>query len=128
MFDRAAPQIPSFEEERLKMNAEAAKLSEVVPKTKCGECSCVILYKGDMCLFCDAASDILADSLESFGIPGSAAKEVDVDEAEECGCKTDNITMLPTIKICDVTITGLPEEQMVKDAVIRAIMKDCFIE
>lgn len=120
--------MPTIFEERPKMNAEAAKLSGVAPKTKCGECSCVILYKGDMCLFCDAASDILADSLESFGIPSSAAREVDVDEAEQCGCRTDDITMLPTIKICDVTITGLPEEQSVRDAVIRAVMKDCFVE
>jgi hypothetical protein len=110
------------------MNAEAAKLTEVSPKTKCGECSCVILYKGDMCLFCDAAQEILLDSLESFGIPSSAVREVDVDEAEACGCNTDNITMLPTIQICDVRLTGLPEEQTIKDAVIRAVMKDCFAE
>lgn len=108
------------------MKAETAKLSEVLPRTKCGECSCVILYKGDMCLFCDAAHRILADSLERFGIPSTAVREVDVDDAEDCGCNTDSITMLPTIKICDVMLTGLPEEQTVKDAVIRAAMKDCF--
>jgi hypothetical protein len=113
-------------EERLNMNAEAVKLAEISHKTRCGECSCVILYKGDMCLFCDAAAEILVDSLESFGIPGSAALEVDVDDADACGCNTENITMLPTIKICDVMLTGLPEEQTVKDAVIRAVLKDCF--
>ena len=110
------------------MNAEAEKMADVSPKTKCGECSCVILFKGEFCLFCDAASEMLANSLQEFGIPASALREVDVDSAEACGCSTDNITMLPTIKICDVKITGLPEQQSVNDAVIRAIMKDCFVE
>ena len=112
----------------MKMNADAEKLTGISPKTRCGECSCVILFKGEFCLFCDAAQEILANSLQEYGIPISALREVDVDDAVECGCNTDDITMLPTIKICDVKITGLPEEQSVNDAVIRAIMKDCFAE
>jgi hypothetical protein len=110
------------------MNAEADKMSDVSPRTKCGECSCVILFKGEFCLFCDAAQEIIANSLQEFGIPMTALREVDVDSAAECGCNADDIAMLPTIKICDVKITGLPEEQSVNDAMIRAIMKPCFAE
>ncbi|MGQ4912647.1 MAG: hypothetical protein ACP6KW_10800 [Candidatus Thorarchaeota archaeon] len=110
------------------MDAKAEGLSSTAAKTRCGECSCVILYKGDFCLFCDAASEILANSLQEYGVSESALMEVDVDDAEACGCNTDGITMLPTIKICDVKLTGLPEQQSVNDAVIRAIMKDCFVE
>lgn len=110
------------------MKAEAEYVSETRTSTPCGRCSCIIMYKGDLCIFCDAASEILEGALSNYGVPASAIKEVDVESGNDCGCNTDDVSMLPTIKICDAKITGLPDEQMINDAVIRAIMKDCFCE
>ena len=108
--------------------AQANSLTDVHSVTPCGKCSCVILYKSEQCVFCDPAAEILADTLSSFGVPRSAIIEVDVESGDNCGCETDGISMLPTIKVCDAMITGLPDEGMLNDAVIRAVMKDCFCE
>jgi len=110
------------------MKAEIKSMSDVQTTTPCGKCSCVIMYKAEQCVFCDPAAEILEKTLSSFGVPASAIVEVDVESDDDCGCGTDDISMLPTIKICDAMITGLPDEGMLNDAVIRAVMKDCFCE
>ena len=110
------------------MKAEVKSVSDVQTATPCGKCSCVIMYKTEQCVFCDPAAEILEEALSSFGVPASAIIEVDVESDDDCGCGTNDISMLPTIKICDSTITGLPDEGMLNDAVIRAVMKDCFCE
>jgi len=110
------------------MKAEVETVSDVQNATPCGKCSCVIMYKTEQCVFCDPASEILEGALSDFGVPSSAIIEVDVESDDDCGCGTEDVSMLPTIKICDARITGLPDEQTLKDAVLRAIMKDCFCE
>lgn len=110
------------------MKAEVKSMSDVQTTTPCGKCSCIIMYKAEQCLFCDPAAEILEDALSNFGVPASAIVEVDVESDDDCGCGTEDVSMLPTIKICDAKITGLPDEQMLNDAVIRAVMKDCFCE
>jgi hypothetical protein len=111
------------------MKAEAEHMTETqTTTTPCGKCGCIIMYKGELCIFCDAAIEILKSALSNFGVPNSAIRSVDVESDNDCGCSTDDISVLPTIKICDVKLTGLPDEQIVSDAVIRAIMKDCFCE
>lgn len=86
------------------------------------------MYTSEFCVFCDAAEEILVEALTDFGVSKAAIREVDVDDADACGCRTDDVTMLPTIKVCNQHLTGLPEEQSMKDAVMQAIMKDCFCE
>ena len=103
-------------------------MSDTETKTKCGKCSCIIMYTSEFCVFCDAAEEILAEALTDFGVSKAAIREVDVEATDACGCRTDDVTMLPTIKICDKQLTGMPEEQSMKDAVMQAIMKDCFCE
>ncbi|MFW9808522.1 MAG: hypothetical protein ACFFE6_03985 [Candidatus Thorarchaeota archaeon] len=110
------------------MKAEAIPTSSTEMKTPCGRCGCIIFYKGELCIFCEAATEMLADALMGFGVSSSAICEIDVDSEEECGCGTDDIAMLPTIRICDMKLTGLPDEQSMNDAVMRAIMRDCFCE
>jgi len=108
--------------------AQVNSLSNVQTATPCGKCSCVILYKSQTCIFCDPAAEILQETLTSFGVPSTAIVHVDIESNDDCGCGTENISMLPTIKICDSMITGLPDEGMLNDAVIRAVMKDCFCD
>lgn len=108
--------------------AQVNSLSNVQTATPCGKCSCVIMYKSQACVFCDPAAEILEEALSSFGVPSSAIIQVDVEANDDCGCGTEDIAMLPTIKICDSMLTGLPDEGLLRDAVIRAIMKDCFCD
>ncbi len=110
------------------MKAEAIPMSGTETKTECGQCSCIVLYTSKFCVFCDAAEEILGEALSNFGVPKTVIREVDVETEEECGCRTDDVTMLPTIKVCNEQLTGLPDEQSMRDAVMQAIMKDCFCE
>ncbi|MHA1949438.1 MAG: glutaredoxin family protein [Candidatus Thorarchaeota archaeon] len=110
------------------MKAEAIHTSNSESKTACGKCSCITVYTSEFCVFCDAAEEILMEALTNFGVSKTAFREVDVETEPECGCRTDDVTMLPTIKVCDQHILGLPEEQSMKDAVMQAVMKDCFCE
>ena len=103
-------------------------MSGTEAKTACGKCSCIIMYTSEFCVFCDAAEEILIEALTNFGVPKTVIREVDVDTEGECGCRTDDVTMLPTIRVCDQQLTGLPEEQSMQYAVMQAIMKDCFCE
>ncbi len=93
----------------------------------CGKKSCVVLYKGEHCLFCTPADKMLREELQQFRVPESAIREIDVglDDsfADEVG-----IVALPTIEICDEFIVGLPQEGSIRDAIVRAAMKECFCE
>lgn len=110
------------------MKAEAINTSSTEMKTPCGRCGCIIFYKGAFCIFCDAATEMLTNALIGFGVPDSAICEIDVESNDECGCGTEDIAMLPTIRVCDKKLTGLPDQQSMTDAVMQAIMKDCFCE
>ncbi len=103
-------------------------MSDTDTKTACGKCSCIIMYTSEFCVFCEPATEILINALTNFGVSKTVIRQVDVETEDECGCRTDDVTMLPTIKVCDKHLTGLPEEQSMKDAVMQAIMKDCFCE
>jgi len=110
------------------MKAEIESVSDVQTTTPCGRCSCVIMYKGEHCIFCDPAGEMLQQTLSNYQVPSSAVIEVNVESDEDSGCCADDVSMLPTIRICDSLVTGLPDEQSLNDAVLRAIMKDCFCE
>ncbi|MFX0107203.1 MAG: hypothetical protein ACFE7R_02875 [Candidatus Hodarchaeota archaeon] len=111
------------------MTSNAINWSETKTKTPCGRCACIILYKGQYCLFCDAARELLGETVSQFGVTDNVICQVDIDTApfDSCGC-SDDVTQLPTIRICNVVLEGLPDEGQVNDAVIRALMMDCFCE
>ncbi|MHA2119334.1 MAG: hypothetical protein ACW98J_10480 [Candidatus Thorarchaeota archaeon] len=98
-------------------------------KPPCGRCGCIIVYTGKLCLFCEAAKEIIKEAINQYGVSGDVICQIDVDEGEEagCGCE-DTVTSLPTIRICEVVLEGLPDEGQVTDAVLRALMMDCFCD
>lgn len=110
-------------------------MTDVIPISKnsgkppCGRCGCIIVYTGKLCLFCDAAKEIIGETINQYGVSSDVICQIDVDNGEEsgCGCE-DTVTSLPTIRICEVVLEGLPDEGQVNDAVLRALMMDCFCE
>ncbi|NHI83852.1 MAG: hypothetical protein EAX81_06095 [Candidatus Thorarchaeota archaeon] len=106
---------------------KVVEMSNGLGKTPCGRCSCIIVYTGDYCLFCDAAKEMLGEAIAHYGVSDAAICQVDVDSEDGCGCN-DGITRLPTIRICNVKLEGLPDEKEITDAVLRALMMDCFCE
>ena len=92
--------------------------------SQCGRTSCVTFLSGEHCVFCEPAKGMLRDLLSQFDVPFTCVSEIDVENDDIA--QDENILALPTIKICDETIVGLPDEGAVRDAIVRALMNECF--
>ncbi|MHA1959480.1 MAG: hypothetical protein ACW99U_04585 [Candidatus Thorarchaeota archaeon] len=94
--------------------------------TSCGRCGCIIFYTGDDCVLCPPASDILKDTASSLGVSSQSFCEVDVDMDD--GRAIDaSLIAVPSIRICDRQLNGLPDEASIRDALVRAmILQPCF--
>lgn len=97
-------------------------------KTRCGRAGCIVLYKGENCIFCDAALEILNSIVSEFGLPESSVCALD---AEECW---DDLSPgyvgpigLPTIRICQEILIGLPDPDCARGAIMHAALRTCFL-
>ncbi len=91
----------------------------------CGRCSCIVLYTGDDCLFCEASREMLKTALYSLGLGEKLIGEVDIERGCQCGCDV-GIVGLPTIRICNNTLYGIPQEDHLRDTLIRLMTMPCF--
>ncbi len=104
---------------------DSSELAVCMSSGQCGRNSCVTFYGGKHCFFCEPTKGILRDILSQFDVSFACVSEVDVDENDSI-TRDEDILALPTIKICDSTIVGLPDEGTLRDAVVQALMKECF--
>lgn len=109
------------------MSADSQPSASSTLLHSCGRSSCITLYKGENCYFCDIASQMLASTISQYGVSTDVLREVDIDSQDELESDAQ-IVALPTIRICDVILSGLPDEDIINDAVIRVLMKECFSE
>ena len=107
------------------VRTESAQLSIESPKTDCGRCSCIILYSSEKCILCDAALEILYSVISDFGLPTSVIRKVDVFSDDD-GCGLPPPVALPAIRICQELITGLPDLDTARGAVMHAVLNGCF--
>ncbi len=107
------------------MHTDTASDTKCSCSPVCGRKGCVMFYKGNRCLFCKPARDVLDEVIADFGMDFNVVYEVDVEEeseiAEEAG-----VIGLPTIQICDRSILGVPDEGSIRDALLQIAMKTCF--
>ena len=79
----------------------------------------VVLFKSDTCAFCPRAEEVVRETIEDFGSEVFKLKVINVSEnpeaAEEFG-----IFALPTIMIGGVSVTGIPEPEMLMKMVLGA--------
>ena len=83
----------------------------------------VVLLKSDSCAFCPRAEEVVRETIEDFGSDVFTLKVVNVSEnpeaAEEFG-----IFALPTVMIGGMSVTGIPEPDMLMKMVLGArVMK-----
>ncbi len=109
------------------MKADVPTTSSSQIGVPCGKQGCVIFYKGDQCMFCKPASEILEETLTQFGLSKHSVFEIDIGKDEDLA-REAGIIGLPTIEICDEMIMGLPDEGSIRDAIVNAFMRDCFCE
>ncbi|MGY5875512.1 MAG: hypothetical protein RTU30_07185 [Candidatus Thorarchaeota archaeon] len=107
------------------MRLEAIQSCITSTGTSCDKPGCVVFYRGEHCIFCDAAREILNHTLSLYGLSESLVYEVDLDMNEN-SVDLSGIVGLPAIRICDEIITGLPDECAVGTALIRALVTGCF--
>jgi glutaredoxin len=108
------------------VNLEVTHKQSCERQLDCGKSSCIVLYKGDGCVFCDAASEILESVVSEFNIPSDYIEKVDVGVMNDPESRSFNQMGLPAIKICNEIIFGLPDVDMLRSAIVNAILKGCF--
>lgn len=94
-------------------------------KTECGRSSCIILYSSEQCVLCDAALEILYSVISDFGLPTSVIKKVDISNGDD-GCNLPAPVGLPAMRICQEVLTGLPDIDVARGAVMHAVLNGCF--
>jgi len=108
------------------VRAESAHLTIESSRTDCGRHSCIILYSSENCFLCDAALKILYSVISDFGLPHSIIRKVDVLNDDDDDCNLPSPVGLPAIRICQDVILGLPDMDIVRSAVMHAVMNGCF--
>jgi hypothetical protein len=103
---------------------EAIQTCNTCTEAYCDKPGCIIFYKGEQCIFCDAAKEILNEALSLYGISWSTVHEVEIDNMS--AEFTMDVVGVPSIRICSNLITGLPDEHLIGTAIIHAIMTGCF--
>ena len=98
-------------------------------KTRCGRAGCIILYKGDECIFCEAALETLSSIVSEFGLPASVVSALDATQCcDDLSPGYPGPMGLPTIRICQEVLVGLPDPDTARGAVMHAALRSCFLE
>ena len=82
----------------------------------------IVLFKSDTCAFCPRAEEVVRETIEDFGSAIFNLKIVNVSENPEAAEKY-GIFALPTVMIGGVSVTGIPEPDMLMKMVLGAGVK-----
>ena len=93
---------------------------------ECGREGCITLYKNSDCAFCDTAWQILVSAAGDFGLSSKVISIVDVETSDDHGLGFTGPLGLPTIRICEEYILGIPEIDNVRTKIMHAALKNCF--
>lgn len=78
-------------------------------------------------MFCPVADEILQDVRGPLEVEDSAICRIDIDDINGDSLES-TVSTIPLMRICDTTITGLPDESSVRDAIIAMLVKSCYYE
>jgi len=77
----------------------------------------IVLFKSDSCAFCPRAEEVVRETIRDFGESAFKLTIINVSEnpeaAEEYG-----VFALPTIMIGGVSVTGIPEPDMIMKMIL----------
>jgi hypothetical protein len=83
--------------------------------------ACIRFYTNEQCIFCPAAREMLEEVLKEHDLSAELIHEIDCDRN-----RVKNVNGLPTIRICDQTIEGIPTDDMLEQAIWRLRIHPCF--
>jgi thioredoxin 1 len=79
----------------------------------------VVFFKSDTCAFCPRAEEVVREAINDFGPDTFKLIIINVSENPEAAEKY-GIFALPTVMIGGVSITGIPEPEMLMKMVLGA--------
>jgi thiol-disulfide isomerase/thioredoxin len=79
----------------------------------------VVFFKSDTCAFCPRAEEVIRETIEDFGADVFILKVINVSETPEAAEKF-GIFALPTVMIGGVSVTGIPEPDLLMKMVLGA--------
>lgn len=79
----------------------------------------VVLFKSDTCAFCPRAEEVVRATIEEFSPDTFRLKIINVSENPDAAEKY-GIFALPTVMISGVSITGIPEPDMLMKMILGA--------
>ena len=79
----------------------------------------VVFFKSDTCAFCPRAEEVIRETIENFGSEVFTLKVVNVSENPEAAEKY-GIFALPTVMIGGISVTGIPEPDLLMKMVLGA--------
>ena len=79
----------------------------------------VVLFKSDTCAFCPRAEEVIRETIEDFGPNTFKLNIINVSENPDLAEKY-GIFALPTVMISGVSITGIPEPEMLMKMILGA--------
>jgi thiol-disulfide isomerase/thioredoxin len=82
----------------------------------------VVLFKSDTCAFCPRAEEVVRETIDDFGSDAFRLKIINVSEDPEAA-EMYGIFALPTVMISGVSITGIPEPEMLLKMILGARVK-----
>jgi hypothetical protein len=109
------------------VNTESISTFSEQKKCDCGRCGCIILYSSEHCILCDVALEIMYSVISDFGLSPNVIRKIDIT-TEDDGCDTPLPVSLPALRICQEILTGLPDMDVARGAVMHAVLKGCFSE
>ncbi|MFW9907746.1 MAG: glutaredoxin family protein [Candidatus Thorarchaeota archaeon] len=77
----------------------------------------IVFFKSDTCAFCPRAEEVLRETVEDFGSEAFVINVVNVSENPEAAEKY-GVFALPTIMIGGVSVTGIPEPEMIMKMIL----------
>jgi len=79
----------------------------------------VVLFKSDTCAFCPRAEEVIRETIEDFGPNTFKLNIINVSENPDLAEKY-GVFALPTVMISGVSITGIPEPDMLMKMILGA--------
>ena len=109
------------------VNQESTYTPFRAERTECGRCACIIVYTSEQCVLCDAALEIMYNVVSDFGLSPSTIREVDLAKGDDDGCGLPAPVGLPAMRVCEEFVSGLPDIDEARGAVMHAVLKNCFL-
>ncbi len=96
-------------------------------RTACGRNGCIAIYKTEDCHLCDMVNLYVEDLLKDEGYSVEVINMVHKSSIPDAP-NIDGVTTAPAVRVCDVVMTGILDEEEVKRTIRCAANKKCFLE